>query len=187
MVTSDFLPLRYNQKAELLNPHFMAMADASFDWRNTPAAMKRLRRQLWTALRKRASVHSLCPPLNLFFAIRMSICSFVYLPRCLLPPCLHPAATRQAAPPKVPRHQPRADREQTETDRLNVWLDEQYEQQLDFSPQTRSVLGDKTDYDQLNDVTLKPSSGDSTGSGRVWRPCAANSSTRRSTRMGNCL
>ena len=39
--------------------------------------------------------------------------------------------------------------EQTETDRLNVWLDEQYEQQLDFSPQTRSVLGDKTDYDQL--------------------------------------
>ena len=43
--------------------------------------------------------------------------------------------------------------EQTETDRLNVWLDEQYEQQLDFSPQTRSVLGDKTDYDQLNDVT----------------------------------
>ena len=43
--------------------------------------------------------------------------------------------------------------ELTETDRLNVWLDEQYEQQLDFSPQTRSVLGDKTDYDQLNDVT----------------------------------
>ena len=45
--------------------------------------------------------------------------------------------------------------EQTETDRLNVWLDEQYEQQLDFSPQTRSILGDKTDYDQLNDVTLE--------------------------------
>lgn len=44
--------------------------------------------------------------------------------------------------------------EQTETDRLNVWLDEQYEQQLDFSPQTRSVLGDKTDYGQPNDVTL---------------------------------
>ena len=33
VVTSDFLPLRYNNKAELLNPHFMAMADASFDWR----------------------------------------------------------------------------------------------------------------------------------------------------------
>ena len=45
--------------------------------------------------------------------------------------------------------------EQTETDRLNVWLDGQYEQQLDFSPQTRSVLGDKTDYDQLNEVTLE--------------------------------
>ncbi|MBG09993.1 MAG: DUF885 domain-containing protein [Gammaproteobacteria bacterium] len=45
-------------------------------------------------------------------------------------------------------------REMTETELLNIWLDEQYEQQLDFSPQTRSILGDKTDYDQLNDVTF---------------------------------
>lgn len=43
----------------------------------------------------------------------------------------------------------------SETERLNSWLDEQYEEQLEFSPQTRSVLGDKTDYDQLNDVTLE--------------------------------
>ena len=42
----------------------------------------------------------------------------------------------------------------SETERLNAWLDEQYEEQLDFSPQTRSVLGDKTDYDQLNDASL---------------------------------
>ena len=34
VVTADFLPLRYNQKAELRNPHFMAIADASFDWRD---------------------------------------------------------------------------------------------------------------------------------------------------------
>ena len=43
----------------------------------------------------------------------------------------------------------------SETERLNSWLDEQYEEQLEFSPQTRSVLGDKTDYDQLNDATLE--------------------------------
>lgn len=43
----------------------------------------------------------------------------------------------------------------SETERLNSWLDEQYEEQLGFSPQTRSVLGDKTDYDQLNDATLE--------------------------------
>lgn len=43
----------------------------------------------------------------------------------------------------------------SETERLNSWLDEQYEEQLEFSPQTRSVLGDKTNYDQLNDATLE--------------------------------
>ena len=41
----------------------------------------------------------------------------------------------------------------SETDRLNSWLDEQFELQLDFSPQTRTVLGDKTDYGHLNDYT----------------------------------
>ena len=37
-----------------------------------------------------------------------------------------------------------------ETERLNTWLDAQYEEQLDFSPQTRTVLGEKTDNDKLN-------------------------------------
>ncbi|MEQ8953598.1 MAG: hypothetical protein RL120_05645 [Gammaproteobacteria bacterium] len=41
-----------------------------------------------------------------------------------------------------------------ETERLNTWLDEQYEAQLDFSPQTRTILTDKTDYDRLNDASL---------------------------------
>lgn len=40
------------------------------------------------------------------------------------------------------------------TEKLNQWLDSQYEEQLGFSPQTRSRLGDKTDYDQLNDYSL---------------------------------
>lgn len=42
-----------------------------------------------------------------------------------------------------------------ETERLNSWLDEQYEQQLDFSPQTRTRLTDKTDYDRLDDASLE--------------------------------
>lgn len=41
-----------------------------------------------------------------------------------------------------------------ETEMLNTWLDAQYEEQLEFSPQTRTQLGDKTDYDKLDDYTL---------------------------------
>ncbi len=41
----------------------------------------------------------------------------------------------------------------SETSRLNTWLDEQYEEQLDFSPQTRTRLGEKTDNHLLNEVT----------------------------------
>ncbi|MFT4887416.1 MAG: hypothetical protein ACJAY7_000560 [Pseudohongiellaceae bacterium] len=40
------------------------------------------------------------------------------------------------------------------TEKLNQWLDSQYEKQLSFSPENRSRLGDKTDYDQLNDYSL---------------------------------
>jgi len=41
-----------------------------------------------------------------------------------------------------------------ETELLNAWLDAEYEEQLGFSPQTRTRLGDKTDYDKLDDYTL---------------------------------
>jgi uncharacterized protein (DUF885 family) len=41
-----------------------------------------------------------------------------------------------------------------QTEILNVWLDAQYEEQLDFSPETRTRLGDKTNYDKLDDYTL---------------------------------
>jgi uncharacterized protein (DUF885 family) len=41
-----------------------------------------------------------------------------------------------------------------DTELLNAWLDLQYEEQLGFSPQTRTQLGDKTDYDKLDDYTL---------------------------------
>lgn len=32
LVSLDFKPLRYNQKADILNPHFIAMGDVSVDW-----------------------------------------------------------------------------------------------------------------------------------------------------------
>ncbi|MEX1032610.1 MAG: DUF885 domain-containing protein [Cellvibrionaceae bacterium] len=41
----------------------------------------------------------------------------------------------------------------TESERLNTWLDTQFEQDLDFSPQWRTRLGDKQDYDKLDDVS----------------------------------
>lgn len=39
------------------------------------------------------------------------------------------------------------------TERLNSWLDEQYDAQLDSSPMTRTILGDKTDYGLLDEQT----------------------------------
>lgn len=40
-----------------------------------------------------------------------------------------------------------------ETARLNIWFDEEFAEQLDFSPQFKTRLGDKTDYDRLDDYT----------------------------------
>jgi uncharacterized protein (DUF885 family) len=41
--------------------------------------------------------------------------------------------------------------EADESEALTVWLDEQFEEQLDFSPQWKTRLGDKSDYGQLDD------------------------------------
>lgn len=40
-----------------------------------------------------------------------------------------------------------------ETARLNSWLDEEFAQYLDFSPLAKTRLGDKSDYDKLDDVS----------------------------------
>ncbi|MEX2130024.1 MAG: DUF885 domain-containing protein [Pseudohongiellaceae bacterium] len=42
---------------------------------------------------------------------------------------------------------------QSESQRLTTWLDEQFEQELDFNPQWRTRLGDKKDYDKLDDAS----------------------------------
>jgi uncharacterized protein (DUF885 family) len=55
----------------------------------------------------------------------------------------------------APQNQPETESVvRNETELLNSWLDIQYEEQLGFSPQTRTRLGDKTDYDKLDDYTL---------------------------------
>lgn len=41
----------------------------------------------------------------------------------------------------------------SESERLNAWLDAEFEEDLAFSPQWRTQLGDKQDYDKLDDVS----------------------------------
>ncbi|NKB34483.1 MAG: DUF885 family protein [Pseudomonadales bacterium] len=55
----------------------------------------------------------------------------------------------QSSPPPI------ADSAQAETERLNLWLDEQWEEQLDFSPEFRTSLGIKVDYDRLDNYTVE--------------------------------
>ena len=43
--------------------------------------------------------------------------------------------------------------QQTSSQAFNTWLDQQFEQELDFSPQWRTQLGDKTDYDKLDQAS----------------------------------
>ncbi|WP_428407920.1 DUF885 domain-containing protein [Hyphococcus sp.] len=48
---------------------------------------------------------------------------------------------------------PSAEEIESETARLNQWFDEKFEEQLDFSPMQRTFLGDKTDYDKIDDLS----------------------------------
>ncbi len=41
----------------------------------------------------------------------------------------------------------------TDTARLNSWLDQEFADYLDFSPLSKTRLGDKSDYDKLDDVS----------------------------------
>lgn len=50
--------------------------------------------------------------------------------------------------------------EQTETQRLNAWLDAQYAEQLETSPMTKTRLGDKSDYSELDDFSVAAEQSD---------------------------
>ena len=46
-----------------------------------------------------------------------------------------------------------AEQADRETARLNAWFDARYEEQLDFSPLTKTQLGRKDDYDKVDDLS----------------------------------
>ncbi|HUF73292.1 MAG TPA: DUF885 domain-containing protein [Gammaproteobacteria bacterium] len=46
-----------------------------------------------------------------------------------------------------------AQAQQSETERLNAWFEQKFEEQLDFSPMMKTTLGRKDDYDRLDDVS----------------------------------
>lgn len=46
------------------------------------------------------------------------------------------------------------DAAESETDRLNIWFDNRFEEQLVFSPITQTFLGRKTAYDQIDDYSV---------------------------------
>jgi uncharacterized protein (DUF885 family) len=56
-----------------------------------------------------------------------------------------------AAPPRADSST--ADRAERESARLTEWLDARYEEQLDFSPLTKTRLGRKDDYDRIDDFS----------------------------------
>ncbi len=58
-----------------------------------------------------------------------------------------------AAPAVEAATAPTAGEIAAETDRLNAWFDAKFEEQLDFSPIQRTFLGDKKDYDKIDDVS----------------------------------
>lgn len=43
----------------------------------------------------------------------------------------------------------------TQTECLNVWFDEKFEERLAFSPITQTALGRKTDYDKIDDLSVE--------------------------------
>ncbi|MBC53869.1 MAG: DUF885 domain-containing protein [Gammaproteobacteria bacterium] len=56
--------------------------------------------------------------------------------------------------PATPPAAPAETQTQTETERLNVWFDEKYEEQLQFSPIGMTFQGIKDRYDELDDYSV---------------------------------
>jgi uncharacterized protein (DUF885 family) len=68
----------------------------------------------------------------------------------LLAACNRDAPAPSAAQPASATTAPQAERE---TARLNEWFDARYEEQLDFSPLSKTQLGRKDDYDRIDDLS----------------------------------
>ncbi|HBS30994.1 MAG TPA: DUF885 domain-containing protein [Parvularcula sp.] len=65
------------------------------------------------------------------------------------------ACGKKEAAPAAPAAAPAASAEEiaAETGRFNAWFDAKFEEQLDFSPIQRTFLGDKKDYDKIDDLS----------------------------------
>jgi len=66
--------------------------------------------------------------------------------------CLLLVACSEPAPPAATASNPVVE-VVSESARLNAWFDEQFQQELDFSPISKTFQGIKTDYDKLDDVS----------------------------------
>src|SRR5262245_10998635 len=62
-------------------------------------------------------------------------------------------APSPASPPSGAAQQSQAERRDAETARLNAWLDARYEEELKFSPMEQTMLGRKSDYDKIDDMS----------------------------------
>jgi uncharacterized protein (DUF885 family) len=60
---------------------------------------------------------------------------------------------KEAAAPDVAIAAPSAEEIAAESDRINQWFDAKFEEQLDFSPIQRTFLGEKKDYDKIDDLS----------------------------------
>ncbi|MEW4468728.1 DUF885 domain-containing protein [Parasphingorhabdus sp. JC815] len=58
------------------------------------------------------------------------------------------------APVQVAATESGAEAQQSETERLNIWFDKKFEEQLAFSPIRQTFLGRKTAYDQIDDFSV---------------------------------
>lgn len=84
---------------------------------------------------------------------------FVFLLSFALAACNEPATAPSTAAPAVAESNtapPAAQTEtQTETERLNAWFDEKYEEQLQFSPIAMTFQGRKDRYGELDDYSVE--------------------------------
>ena len=71
----------------------------------------------------------------------------------LLAGCGEQKAANQETAKVEAKAAPTAEEIESETARLNEWFDARYEDSLDFSPMQRTFLGDKTDYDKIDDLS----------------------------------
>jgi uncharacterized protein (DUF885 family) len=75
------------------------------------------------------------------------------LPAFLLASVAVAACEREAPVARIEPSASTAERAESETARLNEWLDARYEERLDFSPLLKTQLGRKHDYERVDDFS----------------------------------